>query len=83
MKSLSLFFSLASLAISVAQNGPWSNQVPFWPQYPSRNVQVLTGTWSFGYSSDGDPTTLPYSSISTPNTTTVPWSFDVTPPGVL
>ena len=26
----------------------WSTDVPFWPHYPSRTVQVLDGNWYFG-----------------------------------
>ena len=62
----------------------WPSEEPFWPRYDSRNVQVLNGTWSFGFGPGTcDPTSVAYDSIMTPNTTLVPSSFDVAPPGVL
>ncbi len=62
----------------------WPTQEPFWPHYPSRNVQTLTGEWEFGMAPAGtDPTSVQYANCATPNTTMVPGSFDVAPPGVL
>lgn len=62
----------------------WPSDVPFWPRYDSRRVTVLNGTWSFGYADGGtvDPVTIRYDQIATPNTTTVPASFDVAPMGI-
>lgn len=74
---------LALFAIAEAQSGPWSTDVPFWPHYPLRQVQVLDGTWEYGYSATADPVSIMPSQISTPNFTYVPNAFDVTPPGVL
>lgn len=45
---------------------------------------MLNGTWAFGMQAAGcDPLTVPYNSVSTPNTTSVPGSFDIAPPGIL
>ena len=62
----------------------WPSTEPNWPHHPTRNITVLTGVWAFGWAPAGvDPTTVPYASISTPNTTAVPGSIDVLPSGVL
>jgi beta-glucuronidase len=78
-------FSAAAAAAGAAATAPpaWPTAVPFWPQYPTRAVQVLTGTWQYGFSAAGDPSTLPYASITTPGTAPVPSAFDVAPPGEL
>ena len=62
----------------------WPSAVPHWPRYDSRVVTVLNGTWAFGFADAGtvDPATVPYAAIATPNTTTVPGSFDVAPMGI-
>lgn len=73
---------VALFAAAYAQE--WPSTVPFWPTYDSRRVQTLNGTWDFGYGEETcDPTSVTYEDIQTPNTTTVPLSFDVAPPGVL
>ncbi len=74
-----ILFSTGATATATS----WPTQEPFWPHYTSRNVQVLTGEWSFGFQAEGDPSTLPYASISTPETTMVPSASDVAPPGIL
>jgi beta-glucuronidase len=86
-----LVAAVALAAATVGASSPsvdvpsWPTTVPFWPQYPSRNVQVLTGTWDFGFSTQGDALTIPYSTVVSMvvNKTQVPGSFDVTPPGTL
>eukprot|EP00026_Physarum_polycephalum_P004975 Phypoly_transcript_05001.p1 GENE.Phypoly_transcript_05001~~Phypoly_transcript_05001.p1 ORF type:complete len:641 (+),score=19.62 Phypoly_transcript_05001:49-1923(+) len=79
--SLVLLSSFFCLSFSFS----WPSQVPFWPNYPSRGIQVLDGTWQFGYTSNykGDvtSTTIDTNSIATPNTTIVPSAFDYVPPG--
>lgn len=70
-------------AVPPTSPSAWPSDVPFWPQYSSRKVTVLNGTWNFGFDATIDPVTIAYDEISTPNTTTVPGSFDVAPPGVL
>jgi beta-glucuronidase len=62
----------------------WPSAVPHWPRYDSRVITVLNGTWSFGFADAGtlDPAAVPYAAITTPNTTTVPGSFDVAPMGI-
>ena len=61
----------------------WSNDVPFWPHYPSRSVNVLDGKWDFGLHFDvKDVLALQEGDLDAPNSTTVPSAFDVTPGGV-
>ena len=73
-----------SYFVLAAITDAWPSQEPFWPRYDSRHVQVLNGTWNFGYGpSTCDPTSISYADVSTPNVTEVPSSFDVAPPGVL
>lgn len=59
--------------------------MPFYPHYEDSKVSVLDGQWSFGFAEEHtiDPVTIPYSDVSTPNTTTVPSAFDVAVPGVV
>jgi len=73
---LSLFFSLSL--------GAWSDQVPFWPYYPTRTIQVLDGVWEFGYVENYTEvmsTTLDTSAIPTSGRIDVPSAFDYVPPG--
>eukprot|EP01084_Bolivina_argentea_P317352 550213_1 len=65
----------------------WSMQIPFYPKYPTRTVQVLDGNWHFGYGgSDFNLNQrIPPTQFDqlTPNITYVPSAFDVKLPGVL
>lgn len=65
----------AAAGIAVA----WPTTEPFWPHYPTRGVQVLSGAWSFGFSATVDPSVISYADALAlaVNTTTVPGSFDV------
>ena len=85
LSQLPLLLALLPLAATQDATGaPWPAQEPFWPHYPSRKVTTLSGAGSFGFVRDApSPPTLPYSAIVTPNTTAVPGSFDVAPPGVM
>eukprot|EP01061_Rhynchopus_euleeides_P009140 TRINITY_DN18285_c0_g4_i1.p1 TRINITY_DN18285_c0_g4~~TRINITY_DN18285_c0_g4_i1.p1 ORF type:complete len:638 (+),score=241.78 TRINITY_DN18285_c0_g4_i1:86-1915(+) len=62
----------------------WSAQPPFWPQYPTRKLQVMEGEWSFGFWEGGvDIDSVdPRDAALTPNTTQVPSVFDNALPGV-
>jgi hypothetical protein len=69
-------------ALVLAQRGPWPSTEPHWPHYISRNVTVLSGTWAFAPTTTGvNASTVPYSSIVTPSTATVPGCTDIGPPG--
>ena len=74
---------LSLLTASLAQSGPWPTTEPYWPHFPTRNVTVLSGVWSFGPVTTGiDAATVPYSAISTPSTAVVPGCTDIGPPGI-
>ena len=78
-----LYSSLLSIAACAAQSGPWPNTVPHYPQYPTRRVTTLTGTWAYGVAPNKtDATAVTYDEISTPQTIAVPMSFDVAPAGI-
>ena len=75
--------ALLSLSLAAAQSGPWPSQEPHWPHYISRNVTVLSGLWAFAPVAQGiDAATVPYASISTPSTASVPGCTDIGPPGL-
>jgi len=61
----------------------WPTDVPFWPKYPTRKVQVLDGEWAFGFSDKVDPLSVDPKNIQTPDKINVPSAFDVEQPGVL
>eukprot|EP00051_Salpingoeca_urceolata_P003028 m.54651 g.54651 ORF g.54651 m.54651 type:complete len:630 (-) comp12473_c0_seq1:165-2054(-) len=73
----------AVAAASSSSAAGWPSTEPFWPHYPLRKLQVLDGQWQFGLAAQGVPDVINVqaSEASTPNTTTVPSAFDVTPPG--
>ena len=78
--------SLALLPLLLAAAAAWSptQTLPFWPQYPTRTTTVLDGEWDFGFTSSiSDVINFNAKDAVTPNTTTVPSCFDVTPPGQL
>ena len=78
-----LLLPLGSLALAAAQSGPWPTEPPSWPHFPSRNVQTLSGSWSYGFAPAGsiDAAAVRYADIATPNVTIVPQSWDLRPPG--
>ena len=63
----------------------WSTDVPFWPHYPGRDVQVLDGNWYFGYAAHWNISAKvnpsQFESL-TPNITYVPSCFDAKMPGI-
>merc|ERR1719295_597870 len=65
----------------------WSLEVPFFPKYPTRTVQVLDGNWNFGYGGSSVNLSQRISPADfeklTPNVTYVPSAFDVKQPGIL
>lgn len=81
--ALAVLACAAAASASRVGAGPWPSAEPYWPHYTSRKVTVLNGTWQFGWSQLGDPTTIAYSDVQTPNTTVVPGSWDIAPMGVL
>jgi beta-glucuronidase len=82
MLALALLHTIGLSALSLAS--AWPTAEPYYPHYPSRPVQTLTGTWAFGAASAGvDPASVPYAAITLGSTVQVPSAIDVAPPGVL
>lgn len=81
---VSLCACLTLLSCGALAAPSWPTSEPYWPHYPTRGVQVLTGNWSFGFSASVDPSTVSYADAAAlaVNATAVPGSFDVAPMGV-
>merc|ERR1711970_674379 len=71
-----------NVLVSASLAAAWPTELPSWPYYPGRKVQVLDGEWSFGHLHRRvDAMTVMPSEVDTPDRAMVPSNFDLAPPG--
>ena len=65
-------------AISFAPSAPnWPSELPSYPKYPMRAVQVLSGEWDFGFTASYNPeNTTTLSGLTFERTQAVPGAWD-------
>ena len=76
MKIFSVFWGVYFILFTSCEK-----QTPHWPNFPTREVFLLDGTWDFHFEKEYDLNSWSYPHISFKLNATVPGNFDIAKPG--